>query len=482
MMKNKILLTLCMSMPLLLAGCGGSDSSSSENTSGISSGTITGFGSAGFGRIFVNGVKFNTDNAKVTRGDDIVNSERDLEIGMVVRVEGDIENRIASSISFEEDVKGPADGPAIDGILSVMGQTIIINAATVLDDDLFLSDIVAGDILEISGLRNTDDDIVASFVEKKANPADVRRYSVIGNVRELDSNVKTFKIDELLVDYSEAMVNDLAGGNPVDGQLVEVKDDDKRYTGGMFELTASKVEPHNRLGDDDLDGVEVEIESLVTEVVSDSEFKMGDLTVQHSPESTLYLFGVAANIMVGTRLEAEGRLDESGVLQADKIKFEDNDARIQANVDSVNVEEGTVTLLLGVVTVSVTDTTEMEDSRDDNPSFSLTDISAGDYLEIRGFIGANGGFIASEIEREDNDEDVEIRGPVSVKDSVAGTVVILGVMVNTNSGTQLEGLNDELLTPSQFYDAIVEGLTVVKAKWKPFDGISEPAKELSLED
>jgi len=475
MMKNKILLILCMSMPLLLVGCGASDTSSTETKSGISSGTITGFGS-----VFVNGVKFNTDNATVTRGDDIVNSERDLEIGMVVRVEGDIENRVASSISFKEDVKGPADGPAIDGILSVMGQTIIINAATVLDDELLLSDIVAGDILEISGLRNADDDIVASFVEKKANPANVRRYSVIGNVRELDSNAKTFKIDELLVDYSEAIVNDLAGGNPVDGQLVEVKDDDKSYT-GMFELTASKVEPHNRLGDDDLNDVEVEIESLVTEVVLATEFKMGDLTVQHSPGSTVYLFGMAANIMVGTRLEVEGRLDENGVLQADKIKFEDNDARIQANVNSVNVEEGTVTLLLGVVTVSVTDTTEMEDNRDDKPSFSLSDISAGDYLEIKGFIGANGEFIASELEREDSDENVEIRGPVSAKDSVAGTVTILGVTVNTN-GSQFEGVNDELLTASQFYDAIVEGLTVVKGKWKPFSDISLPAKEVSLED
>jgi hypothetical protein len=475
MMKNKILLTLCMSMPLFLVGCGGSDSPTSASSQGISSGTITGFGS-----VFVNGVKFNTDNATVTRGDDIVNSERDLEIGMIVRVEGDIQNRVASSISFEEDVKGPADGVVVGGILKVMGQTVITDLSTVLDEDLVLGDINAGDILEISGLRNVDDDIVASFIEKKANPADVRRYSVIGNVRELNTGAKTFKIDDLLVDYSTAIVNDFTSGDPVEGQLVEVKDDLKSYLGGMFTLSASKVEPHNRLGDDDVAGAEVEIESLVTEVISDSEFKIGDLTVQHSPGSTLYLFGMAANIMVGTRLEVEGRFDENGILQANKIKFEDNDARIQANVDSVNVAEGTVKLL-GVITVSVTSTTEMEDNRDDSPSFSLADISTGDYLEIRGFIGANGDFIASELEREDNDDDVEIRGPVSAKDPVAGTVTILGVMVNTN-GSQFEGLNDEQLTAEQFYAAIVEGLTVVKAKWKPFSDISQSAKELSLED
>ena len=68
------------------------------------------------------------------------------------------------------------------------------------------------------------------------------------------------------------------------------------------------------------------------------------------------------------------------------------------------------------------------------------------------------------------------------KDPVAGTVSILGVTVNTNSVTTYEGLNDQPLTASQFFDAIVEGLTVVKAKWAPFSDVSQSAKELSLED
>ena len=248
MMKNKILLTLCMSMPLLLVGCGGSDSPSSASSQGISSGTITGFGS-----VFVNGVKFNTDGATITRGDDDDNGieETELEIGMVVRVEGDIQNRIASSISFEEDVKGPADGGvAADGTFSVMGQTIIINPVTVLDEGLSLAGIASDDILEISGLRNVDDDIVASFIEKKAGPADVRRYSVIGHVRALDTNAKTFKIDNLLIDYNGASVNDFINGHPGEGQLVEVKDDFKIYVAGSNSLNATKVEPHNRLGED----------------------------------------------------------------------------------------------------------------------------------------------------------------------------------------------------------------------------------------
>jgi hypothetical protein len=43
-----------------------------------------------------------------------------------------------------------------------------------------------------------------------------------------------------------------------------------------------------------------------------------------------FLFGTAGNIVAGARLEVEAVLDSNGVLQAGKVKFEDNDARLQA--------------------------------------------------------------------------------------------------------------------------------------------------------
>ncbi|MFV9616751.1 MAG: DUF5666 domain-containing protein, partial [Gammaproteobacteria bacterium] len=228
-MKNTIIYGLCLSMPLWLIACGGSGSddggsdSTPTTTSGVSLGTITGFGS-----VFVNGIKFNTDNASIFRGDDQLNVVRDLQVGMRVRVEGDLQNSIANSVSFDEDVKGPADGAAIGNTLSVMGQTIITDPATIFNNTS-LSTITAGDILEISGLRNSDDDLVASFIERKSSPAKLNRYSVIGNVRNLDTDAKTFNIDGLSIHYSDANINDFAGGSPAAGQLVEVKDGDKTY-------------------------------------------------------------------------------------------------------------------------------------------------------------------------------------------------------------------------------------------------------------
>lgn len=482
-MKNTIIYGLCLSMPLWLIACGGSGGggddggidSTSPTTTGVSSGTITGFGS-----VFVNGIKFNTDNASIFRGDDQLNVVRDLQIGMLVRVEGDLQNSIASSVSFDEDVKGPADGPATGNTLSVMGQSIITDPATIFNNTS-LSTITAGDILEISGLRNANDDLVASFIERKSSPANVNRYSVIGNVRNLDTNAKTFNIDNLSIDYSAANINDLAAGNPVAGQLVEVKDDNKTYVPGSSNLIATKVEPQNRLGNGGVAGAKVEIESIVTQVNSASEFVIGNLVVRTST-STLFLFGTSDNIVAGARLEVEGTVDDNGILSASKVKFEDNDARLQAQVDSNGVDTAASTVTLLGIPVSITSETQMADKRDNNSSLSLSNIQAGDYLEIRGFIGANNQFVASELTRDKNDSKVEVRGPASAKDSTAGTVTILGVTVNTSSNTQFQGLDDQLIAASQSFDSIIEGLTVVKAKWDPLTDISQPAKEMELED
>jgi hypothetical protein len=480
-MKAKYLFGLFMSLPLWLAGCGGGGGTDSisvstpSSTVGVSSGAITGFGS-----VFVNGVKFNTDKATIFRGDDQLNDVRELEIGMIVRVEGSIDDSVASSVRFEEDVKGPADGQASGNSFSVMGQTVITDAGTVFSNTS-LAGIAVGDILEISGLRNADDDIVARFVERKTTPANVNRYSVTGNIRNLDSTGRTFLIDDLTVSYAAADVNDLPSGNPAEGQIVEVKDDNKAYVPGSLSLAATRIEPQNRLGNTAAFGTKAEIESIVTRVNSSSEFEIGGILVR-TTASTNFLFGTPDNIVVGARLEVEGVISSSDVLQASKVKFEDSDARIQANVDfgGVNVEDGTVTLL--GIPATITGETALEDKRDNISPFSLSDIQAGDYLEIRGFIGASGAFVATGLRRDDNNSKVEMRAPASQKDPVAGTVSLLGVTVNTSGNTQFRGLDDQPISASQFFDAIVGGLTVVQAKWDPFTDVSAPARELELED
>jgi hypothetical protein len=54
--------------------------------------------------------------------------------------------------------------------------------------------------------------------------------------------------------------------------------------------------------------------------------------------------------------------------------------------------------------------------------------------------------------------------------------------VNSSGNTQFRGFEDQPISASLFFAAIVEGLTVVQAKWDPFTDASLPVKELELED
>lgn len=476
-MKSTIVFIFSLLLSFILFGCGGGSaggtvipSPSNASSLGISSGVIKGFGS-----VFVNGIKFNTDNAQVMRSGNQVNDVRELRIGMNVTIEGDLDKEVASSVSFEETVKGPVDSLAP---LTVLGQTVITNAATVFNDSS-LTNIAIGDILEISGLRDGNDDIVASFIERKNNPTNVDQYNVTGHVRNLNISAMTFEIDGLIVNYSSANLNDLPGGVPAEALLVEVKDENTAYAPGSLSLLATKVETAFPLGNRSFTGRKIEIESLVIQVISATEFRMGGFSVVTSP-ATQFLFGTPNNITTGTKLEVEGIVDNNGVLQARKVKFEDNDARLQARVQAINTTTNIVTLL--GIPVTVTGNTALEDQRSDNASLALGDIQVGDFLEIRGFVGANGAFTASELDRENDDTKVEIRAPASAKDPSAGTVTLLGQRINSNAGTQFNGLDDERISSTQFFDAITPGLTIVEAKWDPFTDIGAPVKELELED
>ncbi len=470
-------LTLFMSV-IFLSSCGsgggGSDSSASSGTSGsaVSVGTITGFGS-----VFVNGVRYDTSSATILRNEQQV-SESDLDLGMIVAVSRSANGSTsANRIQFEEDVKGLVDVNDNSGTLSVMGQTVITDASTVFINGA-LNTLTAGTVAEVSGFRNANDDIVATFIENKGAPASVNAYEVIGNVRNLNSAAMTFQIDDLLVSYASANLNDFDGGIPSEGQLVEVKDELKAYIANSFSLTATKVEPQARLGGGNA-GDNIEIESIVTQVNSPSSFVIAGITVT-TTNSTLYLFGSADQIAVGVRLEVEGNINASGNLVATKIKFEDNDARIIGQVFAKGANTLTMLDASGVV-VTVTNQTQIEDDTSNNP-LNFAGIMVNDYLEIRGFIGANGSIIATEIERDSLDSDARLRGTVSAFDAVAGTVTVLGQTLNTNGATQFEGLNDQVISANAFFNSLTAGLTIVQGQWDLFNNIVDPVKELEIED
>ena len=316
---ERFLLTLLLA--LLLISCSGGASS---NSGGIGGSGMTAQGSvSGYGSIIVNGTEFDTTNASIiVEGVEIgigdIVAEDNLDIGKVVTVYGtDSNNPVADRITYNDNVEGPVESVNIDPIipnkkdLVVLGQTVFINVVTEFKGTDFNA-IAVGDVVEVSGFVDNTRAVWATFLEKKIAPGVI--FEVTGFVENLDDVLETFDINNITVEYRFADTSALPGGEPVDDLFVEVE--------GTLTPTGELLADSIELGDElDVENEnEIEITGFVTDdTLAPAEFKVGNQVVQ-TDASTLYVDGIAGDILAGQKLEAEGTL-ESGVLVATEVEF-----------------------------------------------------------------------------------------------------------------------------------------------------------------
>ncbi len=267
--------TLAAAIAITISACSSGDSGSVAGIGGsgyTSSGSITGFGS-----VFVNGVEFETDSATFdVDGED--GTQADLAIGMVVRVNGSINEDgltgVAESISFDEELQGPVSAPIIydidgvNGTFTVLGVKVIIDSSSTsfdIDSDLpaatvFDFDTIAvNNNVEISGFFDMNGVLQATRIELKDIIFDPNSVvEVEGVISNLSGT--TFNLGGLIIDASAATLDDLSNGLQ-DEQLAEVKG---TYDIGSNTITASKVEAEDD-SVEDTDEFELEEPSIFPE-------------------------------------------------------------------------------------------------------------------------------------------------------------------------------------------------------------------------
>ena len=469
---------------ILVSACGGGGGASSganppvASAAGVARGTVTGFGS-----VFVNGTEYDTANASFSR-DGQNSSQRDLSVGMVVKVRGDIEGHHAERVEYVEDVKGPVD-EVIAGGLRVMGQVVLIGVETKIDPSLDLATVVAGDLVEVSGLRNASDEIVASFIEGK-DPARVRAYEVLGQVRDLDTTRRTFRVGGLTVDYSTAGLDDFKESDLANAQLVEVSDSNKAYSAGDLHLVATAVsldsnvrmEDEDDIGHQHDDGDDAKVEGLITQVVDAMHIVVSGISVRLT-STTTFAFGDASNLIVGADVEIHGALASDGSITAIKIEFAHNSARVAGIVEAVEANAGSLKVF--GVTVHPVAGARFRDKRDRVVGFELADVAVGDFIDARG-VQHDTAILGHEIER-DASGDTRLRAVATQLDGTAHTLTILGVLVVTDASTQYRGGEEESMSANAFFAALRVGQTSIDARWSgTVTNPTVPVKQLSLED
>jgi hypothetical protein len=465
-MKNLYRISHLICLALLTAcggGGGGSGPAPINDTpepvsgigrTGIAMGTISTFGS-----IVVNGVHYDTDAATFTVNDQ-PGSQDDLSVGQVVIVKGSIDDDgttgSADEVIFDDNVKGPID--SIDGATNqmvVLGQTVVIGPETSFDDSIAppsLDGLNVGDIVEISGFVDANGNIAATRIELK--PAGTP-FEVHGLVSNLDTGNLRFNINALVVDYSGATLDNFPGGQISENDLVEAKGD---MSGG--ELIASSVELENPLADGE-DGVHLEIEGFITRFDSSADFEVAGFPVS-TTANTVFEGGVANDLGLNVKVEAEGEIDGNGVLVAEEIEIRRaKSIRATANVDSVDAANDSL-VLLGITT-TIDAGTRLEDKSDAKVEpLTLNDINAGDYVEIRGdeFPAGSGTILATILERDDPDTDAILQGFVATVSDPSFT--ILSVTIVTNGTTVFRDENDIVISSADFFSQVATD-SLVKA-------------------
>lgn len=413
--------------PIVLASsliaCSESDTQSGTSDS-LSNRVVTRGTVSALDTVSVNGRPISISTASIYLDDQMMDRSA-LRTGMQVILQR--QNGTATDIHYEEDVKGPVDSVDTTGNLFVMGQSVIISSSTLFDDSS--SGVISVvDIVEVSGLRDNNGNLHATYIEKKQSQPSA--FKVQGPIAQLNTVDQTFLIGDLLIDYFDARFDDISESSLSDGVFVEVKDENRLYEPGSLFLRATKIERYRdvlTVTDSSSTGsnslrTEVEIEAFVTDIVSDDVFQLGGLTVRILP-ATRFRDGEREQLQVNTRLEVEGWLNTDGELEAWEIEFEDGSGYFDS---------------------------------DDNDS----DSSSGS---------------------SDDNTEVELEGIVSAMDIDNGLLVINGIEVRVDTRTEFENGQDQHITRNQFFDLINIGNTVVKVKWENFVSYTDAPHEVEIE-
>jgi hypothetical protein len=441
-------------------GGGGGDPSIGIDRGGVFYAELTAFGS-----IVVGGVRYDTSGAAITvEGQPATESA--LDVGDVVLVAGTVNEDgitgVAERVIADDVLEGPVGSIDLStGQFTVLAQTVVVTADTIFDDDFSLrtlEGLSTGDLVEIAGFIG-DGRVIATRVERDS---DNDGFEVAGFVTSLDGNARTFRINNLVVDYSSAAIDDdFPGGAPAAGDLVEAEG--VRFDNGT--LFATKLEfwgnrPRiacDGFDDSDDDDCDIELEGYVSAVTSASSFELNGVPVIIN-SGTSFEDGAVADIVLNARLEVDGFINADGVVVATEVDFEDDERpiEIEARVQAVDFDNSVITLL--GIRVQLTSRTRFEDfSSAQAFPFRAEDIRVGDYLEIIGVPSANASadVIATKVERADDDDDsVSLQG--FVESLAQPDLGILGVTIQTAADTEFE-LGDDEVSQAVFFSTIRVG-------------------------
>lgn len=399
---------------------------------------------SGFGSVFVNGTRFNTNNSIITTDNTSNGSDSDLDIGMNVSVLGLISDdgsmAKAAKIEYSAIVRGPLEAVnLLTQEVTVLGQVILTDAFTEFKDTDLVS-LSPGDIIEVSAILNSENVLLATLI-KKLDEADTVLI-LRGEVSQVDTDLMIFQIDNLMIDYSSAQVEGVLNNGVYVKVTADIAPVNNVLTAIEVEVKEPKIE---------LDAM-ITLDGIISEIISLEElkFKVNNQVTQIT-ESTRLENGNVTDLALNKRVKVFGQLNEENILILHKIRFDKPGIiKVDGFVDSIDSDVSIS--VLGINFIVDKHTHFIDKSALKVKHFSLTDIEIKDRVQIKAF-EQDSQFIIRQLKRTDPETDIiKLEGLISNINQDENTFELNEISIITNELTKFE--YDDDVSQSQFFTLI----------------------------
>jgi Domain of unknown function (DUF5666) len=288
----------------------------------------------------LNGQRLDVSKASITLDGDVATAAV-LQPGMELEVSG---RSNSSDDSFSADhvdgktrVKGQVDvinveGLAVVGVqVNVDSNTLVVNrAADGTFTTITLADIQKSDYLDVYGVPNNDNSILATRIVRKVED-NINKVELRVKIRDVDTTAKTFTYG--LGTYTVNFANAELRGTLADGAMLRVKG-----TRDGLIINAERVRTGDRSDDngEDRKAGKIELEGIISNLDEVAKtFTILEFAVDYSNAE------VKGNLSDGAWVEVEGKIDSTtSAIVAREVKLEgkwdDSDDGDNGNDDNGN--------------------------------------------------------------------------------------------------------------------------------------------------
>jgi hypothetical protein len=441
-----IFIVLLVSVFLVSCG-GGKDKTADKNIiDGIAktTGRITDLGTDGVNdTITLNGVTYTTTTTLFTYNHLFaIANQSDFNLGEIVTVKGTISSDgktgVATSILFDSILNGSVTKVVEDSFIEVLGQRIDTDAETKLHGFDHLTELTKDHQVEISGITRKDRSILATSIRLVIDTDDL---SIAGYISNIDKSAETFKLNNLLVDYSTPFV--ITGKVPFEngfyvdifslyplkdgvlhGSFIEILNKGSLAVDTVHKI-AGTITRFNSLSDFDVNGIPVTTKEQTTFTHS---IGVGD--------ASEYFFGIDEDVVVS------GAVNIDGVLEIDELMLvsESSQTLITGLVESIDLVNQTVSVFGVTFSIHESISSVVDEDTDESTSpISLSEFSVGDNVYLVAYRNADNEHVVWELKRTlFAFFDLAVSGVVFGSDEELGVIELMDHRIETDSNTEYD--------------------------------------------